>query len=69
MHRAPTMVKFKNLWLFEHSEFQMFLNFIIDQYMAKIRTKPKSLSIIYFYGNANYYFVHFYCNYHKKHLD
>jgi len=38
------MVKFKNLWLFERSEFQMFLNFIIAQYMAGIRTKgaPKN---------------------------
>jgi len=35
------MVKFKNLWLFERSEFQMFLNFIIAQYMAEIRTKPE----------------------------
>ena len=34
------MVKFKNLWLFERSEFQMFLNFIIAQYMAEIKTKP-----------------------------
>jgi len=26
------MVKFKKLWLFERSEFQRFLNFIIDQF-------------------------------------
>ena len=36
------MVKFKNLWLFERSEFQIFLNFIIAQYMAGIITKPNS---------------------------
>ena len=53
MHRAPTMVKFKNLWLFERSEFRMFLNFIIAQYMAGIRTKPtfildKQLEMLYF---------------------
>ena len=33
------MVKFKNFWLFECSEFQMFLNFIIAQYIGKIRNK------------------------------
>jgi len=28
------MVKFKKLWLFEYSEFQSFLNFIIAQFIA-----------------------------------
>jgi len=31
------MVKFKKLWLFERSEFQRFLNFIIVQFIAEIR--------------------------------
>ncbi len=31
------MVKFKKLWLFERSEFQRFLNFIIAQFIAEIR--------------------------------
>ena len=39
------MVKFKNLWLFERNKFQMFLNFIIAQYMAGIRTKPKNVKL------------------------
>jgi len=30
------MVKFKKLWLFERSEFQRFLNFIIAQSIAEI---------------------------------
>jgi len=30
------MVKFKKLWLFERSEFQRLLNFIIAQRIAKI---------------------------------
>ena len=42
------MVKFKNLWLFECSEFQIFLNFIIAQYMAEIRTKPESYKRLIF---------------------
>ncbi len=36
------MVKFENLWLFERSEFQRFLNFIIAQRIAEVKTKPKS---------------------------
>ena len=39
MHRAPTMMKFKNLRLFERSEFQMFLNFIIAQW-PKLEPSP-----------------------------
>jgi len=31
------MVKFKKLWLFERSEFQRFLNFIIAQFIVEIR--------------------------------
>ena len=31
------MVKLKKLWLFERSEFQRFLNFIIAQFIAEIR--------------------------------
>ena len=30
-------MKFKKLWLFERSEFQRFLNFIIAQFIAEIR--------------------------------
>ncbi len=30
------MVKFEKLWLFERSEFQRFLNFIIAQLIAEI---------------------------------
>ena len=36
------MMKFKNFWLFEHSEFQRFLNFIIAQCTAEIKTKPEN---------------------------
>jgi len=38
------MVKFKKLWLFERSEFQRFLNFIIAQSIVEIQ--PSS-EIIY----------------------
>jgi len=35
------MVKLEKFWLFERSEFQKFLNFIIAQCMAEIRTKER----------------------------
>ncbi len=38
--RCQAMVKFKKLWLFERSEFQRFLNFIVAQFIAEIKTRP-----------------------------
>jgi len=37
------MVKFKKLWLFEHSEFQRFLNFIIAQCLAVFTFIPRQI--------------------------
>ena len=39
------MVKFKKVWLFEGSEFQTFLNFIIAQSTAEMSTKPKNSDV------------------------
>ncbi len=50
------MVKFKKLWLFERSEFQSFLNFIIDQRIAGIRHSPFILSSIQKHIHTTIYF-------------
>ncbi len=38
-------MKFKKVWLFEHSEFQTFLNFIIVQLTAEMSTKLKKSDV------------------------
>ncbi len=44
------MVKFKNIWLFERSYFQRFLNFIIAQSIAEIITKSKNYIVLFWDG-------------------
>ena len=51
------MVKFKKLWLFERSEFQRFLNFIIVQFIAEIRPGSEIIYMnIYILKTLKFYF-------------